>query len=143
MRLVDYAPDTGDYLAVLMAEFGFSTKAIARQTRLTVSQVNYRVRGAGVKRSDYRDGTSRVADKVWDARYPILGSGMMSSLSAYYDRQHRRALDAKRVKKAVASPAKSAKRTDALRAETQTHLSVSRRTKKQRRVAPVPKNRGR
>ena len=52
----------------LMAELGFFTRAISRTTGFTESQVNYRTRLYGIKRSEYRNGTNEAADRVLKSR---------------------------------------------------------------------------
>jgi hypothetical protein len=44
-----------------MASMGFSTRAIIRETGLTSSQTTYRLKKAGIKRADYRNGESYMA----------------------------------------------------------------------------------
>jgi hypothetical protein len=55
---------SGDFQVALLAQFGFSTKLITKETGLTPSQVSYRTKKFGIKRSDYRDGTSMGAEAV-------------------------------------------------------------------------------
>lgn len=50
-----------DFKCALMGSLGFSTRLIMEHTSLTPSQVGYRLRLGGIKRSDYRNGTSVVA----------------------------------------------------------------------------------
>lgn len=50
-----------DFKCALMGSLGFSTRLILEHTALTPSQVGYRLRLGGIKRTDYRNGTSAVA----------------------------------------------------------------------------------
>lgn len=50
-----------DFKCALMGSLGFSTRLIMEHTSLTPSQVGYRLRLGGIKRADYRNGTSAVA----------------------------------------------------------------------------------
>jgi len=51
-------------IAAQLALAGQSTKAIMLETGLTQCQVIYRLHKAGVKRADFRNGTSMVAQKT-------------------------------------------------------------------------------
>jgi hypothetical protein len=53
-----------NFRCLLLADFGFSTEYIRKETGLTPSQVSYRVRKYGIKRKYYRDGTSLGAKAV-------------------------------------------------------------------------------
>jgi hypothetical protein len=53
-----------DMECALLGEAGWHTKAIARATHLTPSQVLYRLKRAGVRRVDYRNGVSEIAKYV-------------------------------------------------------------------------------
>jgi hypothetical protein len=61
---VDFHRNHQDLHAAVLGSLGMTTDAIAAATGLTPSQVNYRLRIAGVKRADYRRGTSVLAVKV-------------------------------------------------------------------------------
>ena len=50
-----------DFRCALMGSLGFSTRLIMEHTGLTPSQVGYRLRLGGIKRSDYRNGSSEIA----------------------------------------------------------------------------------
>lgn len=63
-RPVDFANNEDDLEVAILAEAGLYTRAIARETKLTESQVSYRIGLAGVKRAHYRDGKSEVARVV-------------------------------------------------------------------------------
>jgi hypothetical protein len=48
----------------ILAGMGFSTKFIMEETGLTACQISYRLRKAAIKRADYRNGQSAVAERV-------------------------------------------------------------------------------
>ena len=53
-----------DFRCAMMGSLGFSTRHIMEHTGLTPSQVCYRLRLGGIKRSDYRNGNSAVASSM-------------------------------------------------------------------------------
>lgn len=63
-RPVDFANNEDDLEAAILGEAGWYTRAIAKETGLTESQVNYRLGLAGVKRADYRNGGSEIAKVI-------------------------------------------------------------------------------
>lgn len=76
-----------DVTVVSMAMMGMSTKAIARETGLTESQVNYRImkaqHGEGIEkgyRYAWRSGTSPYCLAVKDAILPRFGEHVRSAL---------------------------------------------------------------
>lgn len=56
--------DDDDLRCALLAKLGFSTKMICETTGLTPCQVSYRLNKARIKRKDYRDGESDMAELV-------------------------------------------------------------------------------
>lgn len=61
-----------DFTCAQLGAWGFSTQAIAKRTGLTKCQVTYRLHKAAIKRKDYRDGISHVANLIensgaWEA----------------------------------------------------------------------------
>lgn len=64
MSQVDYLRHREDFQCVVLAGLGFSTELISQKTGLSHGQVIYRIKKANVKRSDYRDGGSRIAARV-------------------------------------------------------------------------------
>ena len=50
-----------DFKCALMGSLGFSTRLIMDHTGFTPGQVGYRLRLGGIKRTDYRNGTSAMA----------------------------------------------------------------------------------
>lgn len=53
-----------DLQCAILGGMGFSTKMIAERTGLSPCQISYRLNKASIKRRDYRDGTSDVADRM-------------------------------------------------------------------------------
>src|SRR3546814_3657509 len=60
-RPVDFEKNVTDQDVGDIGEAGWHTRAIAEATGLTPSQVLYRLRQAGVKRANYRNGDSDMA----------------------------------------------------------------------------------
>jgi hypothetical protein len=71
-KFVDFHANQTDFLCVMLAACGWSTRAIAAHTNLTEGQVVYRIgkserdRGDGnlTQRSAYRNGSSPVANAI-------------------------------------------------------------------------------
>jgi hypothetical protein len=57
-------------LCVAMCDAGMSTKHIMEETGLTKCQVQYRQKMAGIKRADYRNGTSHMARMIMQRVLP-------------------------------------------------------------------------
>ena len=53
-----------DFKCALLGSLGFSTRLIMRHTDLTPSQIGYRLRKGEIRRSDYRNGESSVAENL-------------------------------------------------------------------------------
>ena len=53
-----------DFACALLGSLGFSTKLIMARTGLSPSQIGYRLKVGGIKRSDYRNGESLLADTM-------------------------------------------------------------------------------
>lgn len=62
--------DPDDLRAVCMAQMGQSTVAIVRETGLTSCQVQYRLMKSNTKRSDYRNGKSKMAKLILSRMMP-------------------------------------------------------------------------
>jgi hypothetical protein len=62
---VDFFHNAADTQAALLGSLGFSTSYIQARTGLTQCQVLYRLGKATIRRSDYRDGQSPLAQKVF------------------------------------------------------------------------------
>jgi len=48
----------------ILAGMGFSTKFIMAETGLTACQISYRLRKASIKRAEYRNGESAMAERM-------------------------------------------------------------------------------
>lgn len=53
-----------DFKCALLGSLGFSTRLIMQHTGLTPSQIGYRLRKGDIRRSDYRNGESSVAENL-------------------------------------------------------------------------------
>ncbi|HLX61047.1 MAG TPA: hypothetical protein VKX17_07170 [Planctomycetota bacterium] len=60
-----------DFLCALLGSLGFSTKFIVDRTDLTPGQISYRLRRAGVKRADYRNGESALSTTILGRARPV------------------------------------------------------------------------
>ena len=63
-RPVDFFGRDNDFECAVLGSMGFSNRMIISKTRLTPGQIGYRLKKAQVKRMDYRDGTSDMAQLV-------------------------------------------------------------------------------
>lgn len=72
--------DSATEEACHLGALGYSTKMIQRATGFTPCQVNYRLHQQGIKRKDYRDGTSAVAQLVLATTKKIV----LSELRQHY-----------------------------------------------------------
>lgn len=61
---LDFLSNSRDLDVLIYGELGFSTAFIMEQTGLEKGPVYYRLQRAGVRRNDYRNGTSAVAKAV-------------------------------------------------------------------------------
>ena len=52
------------YSHLLMGQLGYSSRFIEAETGLSWGQISYRLRKAGVRRKDYRNGSSSLARRV-------------------------------------------------------------------------------
>jgi len=59
-----------DLRCAILAALGFSTKYIMEETGLSACQVSYRLGKGKIKRKDYRDGTSDMAQRVIERAVP-------------------------------------------------------------------------
>lgn len=65
----------------ILASLGFSTRFIEARTGLTPCQVTYRLKKADIKRADYRNGESTMAQRVIDRVAPTRKSDVRSVLN--------------------------------------------------------------
>ena len=70
----------GQLNCVMLGSMGMSTKYIMEETGLTACQVSYQLRMAGIKRADYRNGTSAVALRVMQRVIPGTAQGIRDVL---------------------------------------------------------------
>jgi hypothetical protein len=63
---------SADIEAAILGELGLSSAAIEQRTGLKPHCINYRLSKAGIKRSDFRNGESRIADQVIRTFSPAL-----------------------------------------------------------------------
>lgn len=63
-RPVHYISNVDDRMCAILGAMGFATSFIQRETGLTPSQITYRLKKAGIRRIDYRNGTSRAAKLI-------------------------------------------------------------------------------
>jgi len=73
-----------DLECAFLGEMGQSTKAIVEGTGLTPCQVNYRLHKAGIKRSEFRNGRSEIAQKLISLARTPLKPGLDKSLVARF-----------------------------------------------------------
>jgi hypothetical protein len=59
-----------DLRCAIMGALGFSSKFIGEQTGLTPCQISYRLKIGNIRRSDYRNGNSHIAQRVIDKVAP-------------------------------------------------------------------------
>lgn len=69
---VDFNNNQIDWIVIQLAKLGLHAFAIATRTGLTTSQVTYRLRMAGVRVRDYRDGTSVEFTRIWNSQTTVF-----------------------------------------------------------------------
>jgi hypothetical protein len=86
-RFVDLLHDEDDFRCALLASLGFSTNMICDQTGLRPHQVTYRLHKGELKRSEYRNGTSAVAQALLrqhtDIAEPVLRKQLTKTLAKF------------------------------------------------------------
>jgi len=63
-RSTDPKTDADTEEACHLGALGYSTRMIQNETGFTACQVNYRLHKEGIKRKDYRDGVSEIAQLI-------------------------------------------------------------------------------
>ena len=63
-RRVDFHLHNEDFECAYLGALGRSSKSINSRTKLSMGQISYRLRKAQIRRMDYRDGSSEVAQLV-------------------------------------------------------------------------------
>jgi len=77
---VNWASDEDPQCAILGA-MGFSTRFIGEQTGLSPCQISYRLSKGRIKRADYRNGESEMAQRVMDQVAPKSGKVIRETLN--------------------------------------------------------------
>ena len=80
-------------IAILLA-LGYSNKYIIRSVRVSQAQISRVVRQTGIKRKDYRDGKSAIAQHVATAARSRAKTFVRPKLLAWEERVERRMLAA-------------------------------------------------
>lgn len=65
----------------ILGALGFSTKFIAEQTGLSFCQISYRLNKGKIKRADYRNGESEMAQRVIQRAIPARNSEVRQALN--------------------------------------------------------------
>lgn len=79
-KRVSWSNDECLEVAILGA-LGFSTRYICERTGLTPCQVSYRLGKGSIKRADYRNGESAMAQRVMDRAIPGRAADIRSTLN--------------------------------------------------------------
>lgn len=90
MAKVDFVNNDHDLQALVYGSLGLSTEFIADRTRLTPSQVLYRLKLQQVRRADYRNGGSPVAGLMLKVMTDQAASVVRRSLPASNGGRRRR-----------------------------------------------------
>lgn len=70
-----------DLQCAILGALGFSTKYIGEQTGLTNCQITYRLGKGSIKRKDYRNGESDMAQRVIQRAMPNRPADIRSTLN--------------------------------------------------------------
>lgn len=79
-RRVQWTSDE-DLQCAIMGAMGFSTKFIGEQTGLSPCQISYRLKKGSIKRADYRNGDSAMAQRVIEKMTPPSGRSIREQLN--------------------------------------------------------------
>ena len=77
---VNWASDQ-DLQCAILGAMGFSTRFIGEQTGLSPCQISYRLSKGRIKRADYRNGESEMAQRVMDQVAPKSGKVIRETLN--------------------------------------------------------------
>jgi len=77
---VNWASDE-DLQCAILGAMGFSTRFIGEQTGLSPCQISYRLSKGRIKRADYRNGESEMAQRVMDQVAPKSGKVIRETLN--------------------------------------------------------------
>lgn len=69
-----------DFHCALLASLGFSTSLIQSRTGLSAGQIAYRLRMGAIKRQDYRNGESPLADRILTQSRRVAISAVQSHI---------------------------------------------------------------
>lgn len=69
-----------DFHCALLASLGFSTRLIHSRTGLSPGQIAYRLRMGAIRRQDYRNGDSQLADRILKQTRTIAVSEVKSHI---------------------------------------------------------------
>jgi len=69
-----------DFHCVMLASLGFSSRLIQSRTGLSPGQIGYRLRMGSIKRQDYRNGDSQLADRILNQSHRIAVSEVRSHI---------------------------------------------------------------
>lgn len=69
-----------DFRCALLGSLGFSTKLIHARTGLTPGQIAYRLRMGGIRRQDFRNGESALAERVLTQTNRVATSEVQSHI---------------------------------------------------------------
>ncbi len=87
-RRVDFLMYDEDYRSVFLAAMGMSTRFIQRQTGLSECQIGYRKHKAGIRCTDYRNGSSWVARAMLKTGQDVAGHGLVDYLKRFSPDYH-------------------------------------------------------
>lgn len=98
MAEVDFLRNQKDLEAAVLASMGFDTEFIRRKTGLSPGQIGYRLKLAGVKRVEYRNGRSKLAQVVLGQLHGKAKAVVSSEIPAEFRTAARKKANPKRGK---------------------------------------------
>ena len=69
-----------DFHCAMLASLGFSSSLIQLRTGLSPGQIGYRLRMGSIRRQDYRNGNSQLADRILSQSHRIAVSEVRSHI---------------------------------------------------------------
>jgi hypothetical protein len=69
-----------DFHCAMLASLGFSTSLIHSRTGLSPGQIAYRLRMGAIKRNDYRNGDSQLAERILSQSHRVAVSEVRSHI---------------------------------------------------------------
>jgi hypothetical protein len=79
-RRVDFGLFKDDFECALLGSLGFSSAMIQSKTGLTSGRISYRLRKVSIKRMEYRNGESTMANLVYRNMRPTIERELRSYL---------------------------------------------------------------